>query len=226
MSVQHPSIHWNVIVKRWQRWALQSRDRILDGAVMLLCGLSLLLSVVDASLSQDVYHWGFVYPAAAGMKAGLLPHQDIPVFYGVVTSAFQAVGLGVFGENLRALGITTGVFYSLSLWLSYQVFRRLLDRSFALLGVLLIFLLHSYVILPWANYFSYPFVLIAVLYLLRDRQSVKDCTFAGGAIALSILARYSSVQASLPAFLCYFLYLALGRSSVPHLKQKFVAFIS
>jgi hypothetical protein len=226
MSVQYPLLDWRFIVKRWQRWVLQSRDRIFDGAVLLLCGLSLLLSVVDASLTQDVYHWGFIYPAAAGMKAGLLPHRDIPVFYGVVTSAFQALGLGIFGENLRALGITTGIFYSFSLWLSYQVFRRLLDRAFASLGVLLIFLLHSYMILPWANYFSYPFVLIAVLYLLCDRQSVKDYTLAGGAIALSMLARYSSVQASLPAFLCYFCYLALARSPVPQLKRKFVAFIT
>jgi hypothetical protein len=175
---------------------------MMDLTAILICCLSFSFSYIESTLNQDNHHWGIMFVQAIGIKQGLIPHKDIMLFYGVLTSLIQSVGIRVFGENFKSLGLTTGLFYSLSLWLSYRVFLKFLTKPFALLGTLIMFLLHGYIIYPWSNYYFYTFELLAILYFL-GKQVQKNHLISGGFIGLAILTRYTSMQAAVPQFLAY-----------------------
>jgi hypothetical protein len=177
-------------------------DFIFNIAVILICCWSFGLSWIESTVNQDSHHWGLMYVPALDLRHGLIPHQGTLIFYGVLTSWIQSIGLSVFGENFKAIGITTGLFYSLSLWLSYRVFLRFLSRYSAFFAVLIIFLLHGYIIYPWSNYFFYTFELLAILFFIQA-NTYRNYLFSGFFVGLSILTRYSSIHVVLPPFIIF-----------------------
>jgi Dolichyl-phosphate-mannose-protein mannosyltransferase len=174
----------------------------LDVAAILICCLSFIFSTVESTVNQDGHHWGVMFAPALALKHGLIPHRDTVIFYGALTSWIQSLGLSIFGETFKALGLTTGLFYSLSLWLSYRVFLTFLSKPFAFLGTLLVFLIHGYIIYPWCNYYFYPFELLAILYFIKGR-GLENYLISGGFIGLSLLTRYTAIQATLPQFFIF-----------------------
>lgn len=192
---------------------------MMDLTALLICCLSFVFSFIESTLNQDSHHWGIMFVQALGIKQGLIPHKDIMLFYGVLTSLIQSMGIRVFGENFKALGLTTGLFYSLSLWLSYRVFLKFLTKPFALLGTLIMFLLHGYIIYPWSNYYFYTFELLAILYLL-GKPVQKNYFISGGFIGLAILTRYTSLQAAVPQFLIYIFITDFCGTQTSHLSFK------
>jgi Dolichyl-phosphate-mannose-protein mannosyltransferase len=174
----------------------------LDVTVILICCLSFVFSIVESTVNQDSHHWGIMFAPAVALKNGLVPHRDVMIFYGALTTWIQSFGLSMFGETFKSLGITTGLFYSLSFWLSYRVFLTFLSKPFAFLGTLLIFLIHGYIIYPWCNYYFYTFELLSILYFVKSR-SRKDYLISGVFLGLSLLTRYTAVQAALPQFLVF-----------------------
>ncbi len=180
----------------------------LDVAAILICCLSFIFSVVESTVNQDGHHWGVMFAPALELKHGLIPHRDTFIFYGALTSWIQGLGLSIFGENYKALGLTTGIFYSLSLWLSYRVFSTFLSKSFAFLGLLLVFLIHGYIIYPWSNYYFYTFELLAILYFIKG-GSQKNYLISGGLIGLALLTRYTGIQAAVPQFVISIFFISI-----------------
>jgi 4-amino-4-deoxy-L-arabinose transferase-like glycosyltransferase len=187
----------------------QNYDRYIPGMYDWLAGLialwSLGLSCIESTVNQDAHHWGLMYVPAIGLKQGLIACKEVLIYYGVLTSAIQSMGLGIFGENFRALGITTGIFFSLSLLLQYQILKSFLSKNSACFAVLIIFLLHGYIIYPWSNYFAYTFELVAVAAIVQ-RGGAKRYLIAGFAIGAAILTRYSAVQSVLLPFILLLIY--------------------
>lgn len=177
-------------------------DLIFNIGVIIICFLSFGFSWIESTVNQDSHHWGLMYVPALDLKHGLIPHRDTLIYYGVLTSWIQSIGLHIFGENFKALGITTGIFYSLSLWLSYRIFLRFLSKPSAFFLVLIIFLLHSYIIYPWSNYFFYTFELLAILFFIKKVTYINYLT-SGFFIGCSILVRYSSIHVILPPFIIF-----------------------
>src|SRR2546429_1695685 len=95
---------------------------IFDTLVFLICCLSFVFSWIESSINEDSHHWGFMYAQALDIKRGLIPHKDTLIAYGYLTTWIQSISLSLFGERLISIGIITGVFYSLSLFLSYRIF--------------------------------------------------------------------------------------------------------
>jgi Dolichyl-phosphate-mannose-protein mannosyltransferase len=187
----------------WYGW----RDaRINDIAVLLLCGLSFGLSGIESWVNVDMLHWGLMYGQAIDVYHGLMPYGETPLIYGWLTSWIQAGFIGLLGEKFTAIGIATGLFYAVSLWLSYQIFQRFLTKYFASFAVFYIFLIHPYCTYAWSNYYSYTFVLAAILMLANGYRSGRRSLLAGVLIGLSLLCRYSSVVGIIPAFALYFGY--------------------
>jgi Dolichyl-phosphate-mannose-protein mannosyltransferase len=204
LHVNHPMnrTQWNKVfttsnIESWPTW--YSRYG-LDVAAILICCLSFIFSAVESTVNQDGHHWGVMFVPALALKHGLIPHRDTFIFYGALTSWIQGLGLYLFGENYKALGLTTGIFYSLSLWFSYRVFLTFLSKPFAFLGLLLVFLVHGYIIYPWPNYYFYTFELLAILYFIRGGGQ-KNYLISGGLIGVALLTRYTAIQAAIPQFI-------------------------
>ena len=156
--------------------------------------------MIESIVNYDNLHWGAAYIAALDLKRGAIPHSETLIFYGYIYSWIQNVALILFGERLMSVGIITGLFYSLTLFLSYLVFLRFLKNSLAFASVLLIFLIHPYIIYPAANYFAYTFQLLALFFFLRYSDHRLNGLLAGFFLSMSVLSRYSSFIAIIPPF--------------------------
>lgn len=105
-----------------------------------------------------------------------------------------------------SVGIITGVFYSLTLFLSYRIFLRFLTKQLALISVLLLFLIHPYIIYPGANYFMYTFQLLALIFFFQYPKHRFYGLLSGFFLSMSVLSRYSSFIAVLPPFVIMLLW--------------------
>ena len=173
---------------------------IFDILVFLIGCLSFVFSWIESSVNLDSHHWGFMYAQALDIKRGLVPHKDALIAYGYLTTWIQGISLSLFGERLISIGIMTSIFYSLSLFLSYRIFLKFLPKYISFFSVCTIFLLHGYIIYPWANYFSYTFELLSLLLFFGETISIKNIFSSGFFLGLSFLCRYSSIPAILPPF--------------------------
>ncbi|MCX5849044.1 MAG: glycosyltransferase family 39 protein [Deltaproteobacteria bacterium] len=176
------------------------RFNIFDLIVIIICLASLCCSWIESIVNYDSLHWGFFYGPALDLKRGAIPHSGTFIGYGYLTTWIQSISLNVFGERLLSIGIITGLFYSLTLFLSYRVFLRFMSKHLSFIAVGLIFLIHPYIIVPAPNYFVYTFQLLALIFFLRYSERHYNGFLAGLFLCLSVLCRYSSVIAILPPF--------------------------
>jgi len=152
---------------------------VWDWLVLLLCGLSFVFSWIESIFNIDSHHWGLMYAAALGIKKGLIAHSGVYLQYGILTSWFQALSFSVLGERLLSIGVVTGLFYSVTLLLSYRIFRLFLNYKNAFLAVLFLFLLHQYITYPWSSYINYTFFCASVYLYLKYQKSPAGLVTAG-----------------------------------------------
>ncbi len=171
-----------------------------DGLVVIICAVSFVFSLIESVVNYDNLHWGWAYIAALDLKRGAFPHSEVIIFYGYIYTLLQSLALSVFGERLISVGIVTGLFYSLTLLLSYRIFLRFLNKNLAFIAVLFIFLIHPYIIYPAPNYFAYTFQLLALLFFLKYPENRSYGLLAGLCLGMAVLARYSSVAALVTPF--------------------------
>ncbi len=172
-----------------------------DLLVALLCAASFCCSWIESIVNYDNLHWGSAYLCALDLKRGAIPHSQALIFYGFFQTWFHSIALTVFGERLMSVGIITGLFYSLTLFLSYRVFLRFMPKHLSFIAVLFIFLIHPYVFYPAPNYFMYTFQLLALIFCLKYSENRFNGFLAGIFISISLLSRYSSFIAILPPFI-------------------------
>lgn len=174
---------------------------IFDGLVVAICAASFVFSVIESVVNYDNLHWGWAYIAALDLKRGAFPHSEVIIFYGYIYTLLQSFALHVFGERLISVGIVTGLFYSVTLLLSYRIFLRFLKKNLAFIAVLFIFLIHPYIIYPAPNYFAYAFQLLALLLFLKYPENRNFGLAAGFFLGMAVLSRYSSVAALVTPFI-------------------------
>jgi hypothetical protein len=183
-----------------------NRYNLFDLLVIVICIVSFCCSLIESMVNCDNQHWGWAYITALNIKRGAIPHSEVIIHYGYIYTWIQSIALSLFGQRLISVGIITGLFYSLTLFLSYLVFLRFLKKSLAFVAVLLIFLIHPYIIYPLANYFAYTFQLLALIFFLRYSKHHYNSLLAGFFLSMSVLSRYSSVIAILPPFIILLLW--------------------
>jgi 4-amino-4-deoxy-L-arabinose transferase-like glycosyltransferase len=92
-----------------------------------------------------------MYANAADLNRGLIPYKEIFIQYGFLTTFIQSLSLNIFGNTVVSVGIITGIFYAANIYLSYCLWRKILNRWSSALSSVVMFLVHGYVIYPWAN---------------------------------------------------------------------------
>lgn len=213
------------LTKKLERYYFKHSTVLFDCLTGLICLWSFSWSVLESTFNEDFHHWGLMYVPALELKQGLVACKDVLIYYGVFTSWIQSIGLSFLGENLRALGITTGLFHSLNLLLLYQIFKSFISKQSSFFAVVIVFLLHSYIVYPWPNYFTYTFELLAVITTIK-LGGLKRYLLTGLWIGLAILSRYSSVQAVLPPFVLFFIYqYVANRESLQSLLKRCILFL-
>lgn len=178
-----------------------NKFNVFDLLVFLLCVASFICSWIESMVNNDSHHWGVAYIAALDLKRGAIPYSEVFIFYGYICTWIQSVALTLFGERLMSVGIITGLFYAVTMFLSYRIFLRFLKKSLAFLSVFLLFLIHPYIIYPASNYFAYTFQLLALIFFLKYSENRLNGLLAGFFLSMSVLSRNSSVIAIIPPFM-------------------------
>jgi hypothetical protein len=160
-----------------------------------------------------------MYVNAADLNEGLIPYREIFIQYGFLTTLIQSLSLNIFGNTVVSVGIITGIFYAANIYLSYCLWQKVMNRWLSALSAMLMFLVHGYITYPWANYFSYIFLLISLLFLTASPQKINRYFLAGFFLGLSILARQSPLPLLAPIYL-YFLLEYL--SSAQKLRKEYL----
>ncbi len=176
-----------------------------DAAVLACCLMSVGFSIIESRLNIDAHHWGLMYASAADLNKGLIPYKEIFIQYGFLTTLIQSFSLKILGNTVVAIGIMTGIFYAASVYLSYCLWQKILDRWLAVLSAVLMFLIHPYITHPWANYFSYTFLLVSLLILTKSPGRKGGYFLAGVFLAFSFLARQTAVAPVLISIYLYFI---------------------
>ena len=172
--------------------------------VTICCIISIGLSVIESRVNIDAHHWGLMYANAADLNRGFIPYKEIFIQYGFLTTFIQSLSLNIFSNTVVSVGVITGIFYAANIYISYFLWQKILNRWLAALSSVLMFLVHGYIIYPWANYFSYTFLLISLLFLTASSQKKIKYLLAGVFLGLSFLAR-QQLLFTLPSFYLYFL---------------------
>jgi hypothetical protein len=186
---------------------LPSLQWLFHTGIVLICLISLGLSIIEGLCNFDFHHPGLMFSPAIDLKHGLKPFKEIVILYGYLTTYIQSLSLHLLGEHLLSIWISTGAFYAGSLYLSYRIFLIFLAPWLAFIPTALIFLIHPYVLYPWSNYYCYTFSLFGLLLfvptLAADRSppkrsstiSRRDALFSylfGICLIAAILCRFSS----------------------------------
>lgn len=191
-----------------------------DAVVIACCMMSIGLSIIESRLNIDALHWGLMYANAADLNKGLIPYKEIFIQYGFLTTLIQSFSLKILGNTVVSIGIITGIFYAANIYLSYCLWQKILDRWLASLSAALMFLIHTYIIYPWANYFSYTFLLVSLLILTKSPERGSGYFLAGVFLAFSFLARQTVFVSTIIPIYLYFLIRYFGSDKVFQGLQK------
>ena len=176
-----------------------------DILVLLCCMVSIVLSIIESRVNDDSFHWGLMYVNALDLNQGLVPYKEIAILYGFLTTLIQSFSLNVFGKTVVSIGIITGIFYAINIFLSYCLWQKILNKWLSSISAILMFLVHGYIIFPWANYFCYTFILAFLLFLTSTSQKKYLYLFAGIFAGFSFLARQVLIPILAPVYIYFIL---------------------
>jgi len=179
-------------------------DLNLNIYVILLCLISIGLSIVESKVNLDAHHWGLMYSNASDLNKGLIPYKEIFIQYGLLTTLIQGIALKILGDTVVSVGIITGIFYAISIYLSYYLWKKVLGKDLASLSALIMFLIHPYIIYPWSDYFFGTFLLLSLLMLVNSKEKKINYFLAGVFWACSILSRQTTFLSTFVPLNLYF----------------------
>ena len=119
----------------------------------------------------DGYHWGFIFSNALDFIEGKMPYKEIFLEYGVLQTILNSVILILFNKNIYSLLAFTSVIYAASLYLVGKItFKITSNISYSIFSVFIIFILYPWPTIPWPNFFSFFFTILASYLYLSNKK--------------------------------------------------------
>ena len=121
-------------------------------------------SIYYARFYYDGFHLGLLINAAADIDAGKLIYKDFFYEYGLLNVYLNLLILKISNFNIFSLFVVYIQFYIAGIFLLYLTTKNLLNINYAILLVIIFFIIHPYILKPWHNYILF-FLLSLYLYL-------------------------------------------------------------
>ena len=177
-----------------------------DLIVILITLASLFLSIYLNIFNYDQHHPVKMFVEANQFLNGLVPYEEIFISYGFLTTFIHSMSLIFFGKNVLSLFIITAIFYASTFLIYYLILTNIkIGKKFSCLFVFLIFLIHPNIILPWANYFAYLFLILGIFFLTKDKNR-KNLLYTGFFWALASFSRQDYFFSIFMSLICVYLY--------------------
>ena len=166
---------------------------------------SFTLSVYFNLFNSDGHHPARMFVEANKLIFGLKPYEDIFITYGILTTFIHSLSLVLFGKQIMSVFIITAIFYASSFLIYYFILKNLnINKNFSILSILLIFFIHPTIVLPWANYLAYFFLLIGLFFFTKKESNSKYFIYTGFFWSLAVLCRQTYILSILPTIIILF----------------------
>ena len=157
---------------------------------LLFCAISVIWSIWQDRHQYDPHHWGLMLSNARDLSLGLLPYKEIFIQYGILTTIIQSGGFLLLGKTLGTITIITSIFYASGLFLLYVLAKQVLHKSeSAIYAFLLAFFFHPIVVMPWANYIAFPFLLLGLIFECKIKSNFRELFLSSIFFSLAVLSR-------------------------------------
>jgi len=152
--------------------------------------ISFFLSINFNRFNTDWHHHARMFVEANQLVLGLIPYKEIFITYGMLTTLIHALSIIFFGNQILSPHIITAFFYALTFPIFFLILKNFkIKTNIAILSTFLVILIHPSIVLPWANYIAYFFLLLGVYYLTKDQMPKKNFFLLGFFWSLSCLSR-------------------------------------
>ena len=177
------------------------KEKYLIGSLILIL-LSFVYSAYIYLYVQDGHHHGLIYSNATDLIKGKLPYKEIFIQYGLLTTLIHSSVIVLFGENIYYINLITILIYSLSIFLIFLVTRKIINNFYAFLATSLILANHPVPWLPWSNYISFFFIILALFCYIKNYKYAY--AYAGLCLAFACLSRQDYFIPIFTTFICFF----------------------
>ena len=133
-------------------------------SLLLIPLISFFGSVWQALYAYDGFHWGLILFTADSIN--LKPvnlYKDVFIHYGPLTTLLESFVLKFFSSNIIYIFALISLFYAISIFIILVLINNIINYSYAILGSILIFSFHPFVISPWHNYIVFFFFNLYIL---------------------------------------------------------------
>ena len=121
-------------------------------------------SLYYAQFHYDGFHIGLLLNAANDLNEGKLIYKDFFYEYGLLNGYLNLLILKIFDQNIYSLFIVYSQFFISGVILLYFLSKKFFGTNYALLFLIIIFIIHPYLLKPWHNYLLFFFISV-YLYL-------------------------------------------------------------
>jgi hypothetical protein len=157
---------------------------------IFLISFSIFRSLYVAVHFTDPHHSSLVFYDAYQLSKGYYLFKDIIVIYGILTTLIHYFFLKIFGTFVLSLSIGTALIYSSTFLIFFFILKNLsFTRKHTLIIISIIFLIHPGIVLPWADYNSYFFLLLGFLLFTLPSSNFFSNYFFGVCLGLATLSR-------------------------------------
>jgi len=191
--------------------------KLIEWAFLFLCSIVVItLGVIHSIHGTDPHHWGFILANALDLAQGKVLFKETYVQYGLGQPFLYQFLSQFFPINFSTIGMITSVVYALHLGLIYAISRKIGGPLLAAFIYGVTFLIHTYSISPWPNYYAGVCLSSAILLLLQDQRVRLSSILAGLFLFLAFFFRSTyllSIVATTLVYLAVVLY-------APNLRSK------
>lgn len=155
-----------------------------DLFLKITCSLVLLWAIsanlIFSRFDVDVYHDGFIYPAALSVSNGGMPNKDFFSFYGPLSSLAQGYWLKLTDRNLLSLRLHGVILICFIAIVLYCVSSKVLGKNLSFILVAIWMLGHPLIVnptLPWPDLYVTLLQLISLAYLSYKKSNINQKNF-------------------------------------------------
>lgn len=201
-----------------------SKHIILSSLLFLL---SLIISVYLNLFNSDWHHPLLMFVEANDLISGYLPYKEIFITYGLLTTLIHSFSLLIFGNFIISPFIITALFYAITFPIFFLILRNLnFSNNISLLSIILIFLIHPSIILPWSNYIAYSFLLLGIFFLSKEKLTTIDFFLVGFFWGLACLSRQTYFISIFFILVIFFIFFLIYVRKLYELKNIIIIFFS
>ena len=163
-------------------------------SVFIIIILSFLISIFKSIHNIDPLHFSFLFFDANKLIQGLIPFKDIQIVYGILTTLIHSASILIIGNFLLSISIITALFYALTFYFYYKILCNFnLKKNYILLVILIIFIIHPAILIPWSDYLAYFFLVLSIFCYSKEKKTYYDSFLVGFLLALSVMCRFTFV---------------------------------